>query len=144
MKFTTEGLVFCAIGHIVGSSTISSSHITKPFYQKHSSEGVRYRVAPIAFWHDLIASGMAITMTLANFVGIDCSAASPSSSTNQRSFFSTNSAADARAGHRRSNYCQLISVFLPKRSRMPMASATRLCRSARQGEPQNHEHQYYD
>jgi hypothetical protein len=83
-------------------------------------------------------------MTLANFIGVDCSTPSPSSGTNQRAFLSTNGAAYARAGDRRSSYCQLISVFLPKRARMPMASAPGLCRCARQCESQNHKHQYYD
>jgi hypothetical protein len=59
-----------------------------------------------------------MTMTLANLVGVDCSASCASRGTDECAFLSASEAANARTGQGCSGYRYLISVLLPEGARM--------------------------
>ena len=73
-------------------------------------------------------------MTLANLVGVDCSASCANPGTNQRAFLSANEGANARTGRRRSGYRWLISMLLPESTLMTVAAVALLRGRARHGE----------
>ncbi len=87
---------------------------------------------------------VASAMTLANLVGVECSASCTCRATYQSAFLSACEGPDAGTARGCSGYRQLISVLLPETAAMTVAAIAPLPRRARHRESQNHEHQNYD